>query len=445
MRNSRAVFSVNGSVAARTAQRDLSAVAAERVFIGLGRVSKKTEAGVMLVRSAGATGAAPMAVGGGAAGGAGGGAAWGAQPGALLRPRPRRCRAQEVKRADFETGNLSQWAGVQRVAADRIQVVKSPVRQGGYAGRFEVRNGDNPVDSNDRAEVSLSTGEAEGDEDWYAWSAMFDPSFPTLSGFQLITQWHTSLGGSPAMGVYVEGNDLLVQVNRFSGTGLLSVDKIWRGPLPRGRWLDMKFHIKWSSSDSAGWIEFWADGVRQTFDDGTQRRYIRNLKPGRHQLPQAGLLPPGGPGADRDRLHRRLPHVQGGLTMRTPGVLPRRRMPGRRRGLWRRRRDRDAPARRARWSSAATSRRAISVSGAACRASPARVRAWCAHPAHRARGRGVSRCATERIPCAGVASDASATGPRCRRPRGERGRRALVRLEHALRLARSRTPGAGRS
>lgn len=173
------------------------------------------------------------------------------------------------------------------------------MRQGGYAGRFEVRNGDNPVDSNDRAEVSLSTGEAEGDENWYAWSAMFDPSFPTLSGFQLITQWHTSLGGSPAMGVYIEGNDLLVQVNRFSGTGLISVNKIWRGPLPRGRWLDLKFHIKWSSSDSTGWIEFWADGVRQTFDDGTQRRFIRNLKPGgtnylkQGYYRQAGQAPTG--------------------------------------------------------------------------------------------------------------------------------------------------------
>mgnify|MGYP007068955042 CR=1 FL=1 len=33
----------------------------------------------------------------------------------------------------------------------------------------------------------------------------------------------------------------------------------------------LRFHIKWSPSDSVGYIEFWVNGTRQSFDDGTQR------------------------------------------------------------------------------------------------------------------------------------------------------------------------------
>ena len=43
---------------------------------------------------------------------------------------------------DFETGNVTQWSGVFEMQAGRVSVVESPVRQGRYAARFEVRAGD---------------------------------------------------------------------------------------------------------------------------------------------------------------------------------------------------------------------------------------------------------------------------------------------------------------
>src|SRR4051794_32290026 len=58
---------------------------------------------------------------------------------------------------DAETGNLSQWASAVMVAPDRIRAVTTPVSEGRYAYRFEVRQGDDPVpafSSNDRAELS---------------------------------------------------------------------------------------------------------------------------------------------------------------------------------------------------------------------------------------------------------------------------------------------------
>ena len=75
-------------------------------------------------------------------------------------------------------------AGVFR---DRIQAVTDPVNQGRYAGRFEVRDGDNPIGFGDRAEVQLETGEHEGADRWYAWSTMFDPSFPGGDAWPVVT------------------------------------------------------------------------------------------------------------------------------------------------------------------------------------------------------------------------------------------------------------------
>src|SRR5947209_8767281 len=75
-------------------------------------------------------------------------------------------------RGDFETGDLSQWAGVHTGSAwlsdSSINVVASPVRQGNYAAQFTVNT--NPYGSSiERAELSAkqtSTGGYDG-QDWY--------------------------------------------------------------------------------------------------------------------------------------------------------------------------------------------------------------------------------------------------------------------------------------
>ena len=65
-----------------------------------------------------------------------------------------------VWRGDFETGNLSQWSSAQMVSADRLQVVTSPARQGGYALKATVRQGDNPIGaSGNRNELVRMTNE----------------------------------------------------------------------------------------------------------------------------------------------------------------------------------------------------------------------------------------------------------------------------------------------
>jgi hypothetical protein len=259
---------VNGRIVARTPRRDLSAVAAERVILGLGRPSKRTETGTLLVRSAAVSTAAPVAV-----------AAAPSPPPAP--PALETLPGTELARADYESGDLRAWGGFQRVAADRIRVVSDQVRQGRYAGRFEVRNGDNPIGFGDRAEVQMPTGESEGDERWYAWSTMFAPDFPSYATWQVVSQWHAEANGSPPVGFYAEGENLVLKVHRHSGPGsIIDIWNVWRGPLRRGQWQDIKLHIKWSGSDSIGFIELWIDGAPQQLVNGSTRQSIRTLYPG---------------------------------------------------------------------------------------------------------------------------------------------------------------------
>ena len=103
---------------------------------------------------------------------------------------------------DFETGGLTQWSVAARKRASSIQVVRSPVRQGRYAARFEVRRGDNPIGFGDRAQIQINTGEREGQVRWYSWSTRVARDFPRYGAWQVLAQWHAGIpaGQVPDLG-----------------------------------------------------------------------------------------------------------------------------------------------------------------------------------------------------------------------------------------------------
>lgn len=192
-----------------------------------------------------------------------------------------------VRVGNFNTGDLSQWSGHQKLRSYSLTTVSSPVREGSHAARFEVRRGDDPLCAagwgcyGDRAEVQMSTGEVEGQERWYSWSTMIGADFPRSSAWQVVSQWHADADGSPPIGFYAENDDLVLRFHRHSGPGrLIDIVNAWRGPLRRGSWQDIRLHVKWSASDSTGYVELWVNGVAQVFDTGGTRRHIRNLYPG---------------------------------------------------------------------------------------------------------------------------------------------------------------------
>jgi hypothetical protein len=161
-----------------------------------------------------------------------------------------------VWRGDFETGSRSQWSSTQMVSADRLAIVSSPLREGRYALKATVRQGDDPINSSgNRNELVRMTREAAGSEYYYRFSTMFAPDFPSVRTWQLFTQWHhEGSGGSPPVEFYVYGEEMRLNIGGSPGT------IVWRAPLNRGTWNDFIFHVKWSSSPSVGFVELYHNG-----------------------------------------------------------------------------------------------------------------------------------------------------------------------------------------
>jgi hypothetical protein len=161
-----------------------------------------------------------------------------------------------VWRGDFETGDHSQWTRTQMVSSDRLALVSSPLRQGRYALKTTVYQGDDPINSSgNRNELVRMTREAAGSEYYYRFSTMFASDFPSVKTWQLFTQWHHEGGsGSPPVEFYVYGEE--IRLNIGGDPGVI----VWKTPLVRGQWQDFIFHVKWSPNATVGFVELYHNG-----------------------------------------------------------------------------------------------------------------------------------------------------------------------------------------
>jgi hypothetical protein len=79
--------------------------------------------------------------------------------------------AKVLFRADFETGDLSQWGGTgtrsQNATARNVQVVTDIVREGRYAGKFTIHGDDVFNDKQLRVQVGGPRVSAEEGSDTY--------------------------------------------------------------------------------------------------------------------------------------------------------------------------------------------------------------------------------------------------------------------------------------
>jgi hypothetical protein len=167
-----------------------------------------------------------------------------------------------VVRLDFETGDLSQYDSTQRAADDRLVVVRNPKREGNYAARFEVREGDTQAATTGvRAELIAERDGGRmataGDERWYSWSTLFPPEYPVSDQWQTFVQWKNEGTGSPPLAMTVKGDEILL-----SGGEQNEFHEFWKAPMDRGRWHDFVAHIRWSADAHTGFVELWHNGRR---------------------------------------------------------------------------------------------------------------------------------------------------------------------------------------
>ncbi len=175
---------------------------------------------------------------------------------ALAMLVPTLASASVVWKGDLETGNLSQWHAEQSVSSNRLMVVTSPVREGRYALKTTVRQGDNPIKaSGNRNELVYLSHETPGSEFFDQWSTLVPSSFPKSPKWARFTQWHQEgMSGSPPLEMYVTNDRLNLRVGGSSGK------VVWSAPMQREHWNDFILHVKWSSDKKTGFIELYHDG-----------------------------------------------------------------------------------------------------------------------------------------------------------------------------------------
>jgi hypothetical protein len=180
-----------------------------------------------------------------------------------------------LKAFDFDTGDLSQWATQQLRWGYSAQLVTDLRRkESGYAARFEVRQGDDPIgDGHERAEVASATADingTEGGECYVGWSTYFPDGAlnPTLGSNKtnIFTQVHEVSPSQPvppirisidASGAYPYTIKAYVAGQGYPTTPTTVIDI---GPPRWNDWNDFVFHVIWKS-DASGLFEMWRDGV----------------------------------------------------------------------------------------------------------------------------------------------------------------------------------------
>ncbi|MBU8896423.1 carbohydrate-binding protein [Corallococcus sp. H22C18031201] len=185
--------------------------------------------------------------------------------------------ANPLWKGDFETGNTSQWTREQSVSASRLQVVTDVVREGRYALKATVHQGDDPINgSGNRNELLYLSQETQGDEYFYKWSTLFPNGYPSADSWQVFTQWHQEgCCGSPPLEFFVRGEQMNMRVGGVNGPIL------WKAPIDRGNWHDFVLHVKWSPNPKEGFVELYHNGtlvVPKTFGAnqfGSDKNYLK--------------------------------------------------------------------------------------------------------------------------------------------------------------------------
>lgn len=162
---------------------------------------------------------------------------------------------------DFESGTDTGMSA-QEPSGLPAEVINDPgnVRSGSYAMKFHLAadaGGDQYGQRSER--VPEIADQKEGDELYFALSTKLASGFPIDNGWQVITQWHSAMDGSPPIELSVEEGKYQLSGGYGHPDGLGDYVQNM-GAAVAETWVDWVFHIKFSTDPSVAFIEVWKDG-----------------------------------------------------------------------------------------------------------------------------------------------------------------------------------------
>jgi hypothetical protein len=172
----------------------------------------------------------------------------------------RQVAAGVVWKADFETGDISQFDGdINATKADRknIEIVSDPVRQGKSAAKLTIHPDDTFKARQMRVQLTRNSRRTEEGQTLYLSFYLRMNQAPLVR--DNFAYWESDKSWRNLMTWWVEPTAGGGTTINF-GTGNLGPQKHWTAPFTLERWHQLAMQIHWSTDPKVGRIKLWYDG-----------------------------------------------------------------------------------------------------------------------------------------------------------------------------------------
>lgn len=197
--------------------------------------------------------------------------------------------AEILFKADFETGDLSQFGGTSKGAKPgHIEVVTDIVHSGKYAGRFSIHEDDVFNAQQLRVQVNGPKVTVKEGTDTFMSFWMYMKDAPKDRDNFFYWEGSPPPGYNNVMTWWVEPKKDGAGTAVKYGTGNLGRKGVlWEGDFTVGKWHQLGMHIHWSEDADKGNAKLWWDGVvvldKKVQTKGPQTDYF--CQPGIHRSP----------------------------------------------------------------------------------------------------------------------------------------------------------------
>ena len=199
--------------------------------------------------------------------------------------------AAVIWKADFETGDLSQWANTgtrgQNATPRNVQVVTDIVHEGKHAGKFTIHEDDVFNASQLRVQVGGPRVTVQEGSDTYMSFWMYMAEAPKDRDNFFYWEGNPPPRYNNVMTWWVEPKESGGAWIRY-GTGNLGRNGTeWSADFAIGKWHHLAMHIKWSEDPEKGNTRLWFDGGlvldKKLKTKGAESVYF--CQPGIHRSP----------------------------------------------------------------------------------------------------------------------------------------------------------------